>query len=58
VKAKKAKQATTRAKAMNQSLRPSDFAQAFGRAVSPYGEASYGTAEAVPLSKASSRGWG
>jgi hypothetical protein len=39
------------AKAIFWPLRPSDFAPAFGRAVAFFERGSYGTAEAVPLSK-------
>jgi hypothetical protein len=49
--------AKAKSKAINQSLRPSGFTPAFGRAVTPFGTASYGTAEAVPLSKAVLVGW-
>src|SRR5260370_42601082 len=41
-----------KASAINQSFRPSDFAPAFGRAVAALRRLAYGTAEAVPLSKA------
>jgi hypothetical protein len=47
----------TKAKAINQSLRPSDFAPAFGRTEAPSGALFFGTAEAVPLSKPRALPW-
>jgi hypothetical protein len=46
------KNAKAKTTAIAQSLRPSGFAPAFGRAVGLFGPACFGTAEAVPLSKA------